>query len=167
MRSHLLARSAIRSIAIVTFALGSAGCMEARREVPADQREAPAGPAVAPTAPEGMPAGPQTTQQVDSAMAPVGAPGAPEGAPIARDRAPASAEQDQDQDQGILRVSYPTSRNVFVNGERVGRTNRDLTVPATNLMVDLGEPRDYSPGSQAVNVSTAAPTTVSFTPRGQ
>lgn len=101
------------------------------------------------------------------AAAPQAAPAAQEGPPTASETAPAAPGQatQQEQDQGILKVSYPSSRIVFVNGERIGKTNVDLTVPATNLMVDLGSPRDYSPEFRVVSVSPAAPATVSFTPR--
>ena len=44
-------------------------------------------------------------------------------------------------------VKYPTSRDVYINGERNGKTNESLRVDAGSNTFDLGEPRDYHPVS--------------------
>ena len=44
-------------------------------------------------------------------------------------------------------VKYPVSRDVYINGEKNGKTNESLRVDAGTNTFDLGEPVDYQPAS--------------------
>jgi hypothetical protein len=44
-------------------------------------------------------------------------------------------------------ISYPTVRKVRIDGQDAGFTNDTLMVEAGNHLFDLGNPRDYQPGS--------------------
>lgn len=50
-------------------------------------------------------------------------------------------------------VSFPTSRNVFINGNQNGKTNEKLRVPAGTHRFDLGPLKNYTPDFQDVPVS--------------
>lgn len=50
-------------------------------------------------------------------------------------------------------VTFPTSRNVFIDGEKNGRTNESLRVDAGTHIFDLGSRKNYNPGSRKVAVS--------------
>jgi len=53
-------------------------------------------------------------------------------------------------------VRFPRSRSVFVDDQRVGPTNRLLSVPPGRHTVDLGSPVDYTPAGCTVEVSGTA-----------
>jgi hypothetical protein len=46
-----------------------------------------------------------------------------------------------------VRVCYPTQRDVFVDGDKMGRTNRKFRIGRGTYDFDLGDPADYSPAS--------------------
>jgi hypothetical protein len=50
-------------------------------------------------------------------------------------------------------VKYPSSREVFINGKKNGLTNESLRVNAGTSIFDLGEPGDYHPASQEIEVT--------------
>ncbi len=50
-------------------------------------------------------------------------------------------------------VTFPTSRSVYINGEKNGRTNESLRVGAGSQSFDLGPLKNYEPESQIVVVS--------------
>lgn len=50
-------------------------------------------------------------------------------------------------------VNYPTNRNVFIDGEKNGRTNESLRVEAGTHIFDIGPLKNYKPGSRKVTVS--------------
>jgi len=50
-------------------------------------------------------------------------------------------------------VSFPTSRDVYVDGERNGRTGDSIRVDAGTHRFDLGSPQDYEPEYREVAVS--------------
>ena len=50
-------------------------------------------------------------------------------------------------------VKYPSSRDVFINGKKNGLTNESLRVDAGTSIFDLGEPGDYHPASQEIEVA--------------
>lgn len=50
-------------------------------------------------------------------------------------------------------VSFPTSRFVYIDGEKNGRTNKTLRVDAGSHVFDLGPFKNYEPESQIVVVS--------------
>ena len=54
-------------------------------------------------------------------------------------------------------IIYPTKRNVFIDGEKNGKTNESLRVDAGTHLFDLGPLKNYKPGSRKV---TLADTTV-------
>lgn len=49
-------------------------------------------------------------------------------------------------------VTYPTSRFVYIDGEKGGRTNEVLRVEAGTHEFDLGNLKNYEPESQEVEV---------------
>ena len=62
-------------------------------------------------------------------------------------------------------VTFPRTRDVFVEGERAGRTDRPLTVPTGRQRFDLGTPVDYQPDHQDVDVTGTTenrPMTIAF-----
>jgi len=42
-------------------------------------------------------------------------------------------------------VSYPTARDVRIDGQIAGKTNRSLRVERGHHTFDLGDPQDYQP----------------------
>lgn len=42
-------------------------------------------------------------------------------------------------------VSYPTVRDVYIDGKVAGKTNETIRVERGHHRFDLGEPRDYQP----------------------
>ena len=68
-----------------------------------------------------------------------------------------------------IRVTYPTKRSVYVDGELTGDTNEVLRVEAGTHKFDLGPPADYQPASQDVVVTGTTiflPMEVAFTKKG-
>jgi len=59
-------------------------------------------------------------------------------------------------------VTYPRIRDVFIDGRRVGPTNRVLFVPRGRHLFDLGKPVNYRPPQQSVNVINTSPMTPAF-----
>jgi hypothetical protein len=63
-------------------------------------------------------------------------------------------------------VSFETDRNVFIDGEKNGRTNKSLSVGAGSHEFHLGPLKNYEPESQIVVVSgtnVLAPLKIVFT----
>lgn len=50
-------------------------------------------------------------------------------------------------------VSFPTNRSVYIDGEKGGTTNDKLRVEAGTHEFDLGNPKNYEPGMQEVEVA--------------
>lgn len=66
-----------------------------------------------------------------------------------------------------IKVAYPFTRDVFIDGELSGTTNVPLAVPGTQR-VDLGKPVDYTPRRRTVtvaNTSETNPATITFSPK--
>lgn len=67
-------------------------------------------------------------------------------------------------------VTYPTERDVRVDGQVAGKTNDTLMVDRGHHIFDLGEPQDYEPPSVERNVqdttSVGPLLIVDFHPRG-
>jgi hypothetical protein len=57
-----------------------------------------------------------------------------------------------------LLVHYDRRRTVFVNGKKAGFTNRALRMGAGRQRVDLGEPKNYTPGRRTIDVANTTPT---------
>ena len=51
-----------------------------------------------------------------------------------------------------VRVTYPTNRLVYIDGERSGYTNEVLRVDAGTHVFDLGALGNYKPASREVEV---------------
>jgi hypothetical protein len=69
---------------------------------------------------------------------------------------------------GFLLVEYPTDREVFIDGDQVGRTKVPIEVANGLHEVRLGTGSDYSPQMQTVEVLGDPyddPKTISFAPR--
>jgi hypothetical protein len=49
-------------------------------------------------------------------------------------------------------VSYPTSRNVRIDGEILGKTNDTHSVEQGHHIFDLGDPHDYKPDSVEMDI---------------
>lgn len=66
-------------------------------------------------------------------------------------------------------VIYPEERDVFVDGQQVGKTNQTLQIETGHHTFSLGEPPDYTPPSQTVAVTDTnpiIPMEIVFTPLG-
>jgi len=50
-------------------------------------------------------------------------------------------------------VRFPSSRDVYVDGEKNGRTDDSIRVDAGSHQFDLGSPQDYDPESREVAVT--------------
>ena len=50
-------------------------------------------------------------------------------------------------------VTFPTIRNVYINGAKNGKTNEVLRVSAGTSIFDLGPLKNYVPARRKVNVS--------------
>jgi hypothetical protein len=64
-------------------------------------------------------------------------------------------------------VTYPRTRDVFIDGRRTGQTNQLLRVREGTQRFHLGTPADYKPQSRTVTVtgtSAATPLKVAFAP---
>ncbi|HSM79467.1 MAG TPA: PEGA domain-containing protein [Bryobacteraceae bacterium] len=69
----------------------------------------------------------------------------------------------------FVRVTYPTDRLVYIDGEKSGRTNNVLRIEAGTHVFDLGNLVNYEPASQEVEVegtTVLAPMIVAFTKKG-
>lgn len=65
-----------------------------------------------------------------------------------------------------VRLTFPTNRPAFVDGEEIGDTNEVLRVDEGTHRFDLGKPADYQPASQDVLVTETTvlrPMVVAFT----
>jgi hypothetical protein len=51
-------------------------------------------------------------------------------------------------------ISYPTTRKVRIDGQDAGFTNDTLMVEAGHHLFDLGDPRDYLPGTVTMIVQS-------------
>lgn len=68
-----------------------------------------------------------------------------------------------------VRVVYPRTRDVFVDGRRSGRTNTVLIVSRGTHRFALGTPVDYTPRRRDVTVADTSPVDpleVAFAPDG-
>lgn len=45
----------------------------------------------------------------------------------------------------LIIVVFPEDRDVFIDGEKNGRTNQTLRVEEGRHTINLGDPRDYDP----------------------
>ena len=54
-------------------------------------------------------------------------------------------------------VKYPKQRDVFVDGSKMGRTNRTIEIGPGTYTVNLGEPKDYAPKWRRVQISDTYP----------
>lgn len=66
-------------------------------------------------------------------------------------------------------VRYPEERDVYIDGQLVGKTNETLMVEEGYHLFDLGEPKDYLPESREVVVnetSSISPMEITFSARG-
>jgi hypothetical protein len=64
-----------------------------------------------------------------------------------------------------VRISFPSSRFVYIDGEQSGRTNEVLRVEAGTHAFDLGRFANYAPAAQELAVegtSVLAPLEVAF-----
>ncbi len=52
-----------------------------------------------------------------------------------------------------VKIVYGTQRDVYIDGNRSGRTNRMLRVEEGTHRIDLGEPVDYTPTFRRPTVS--------------
>ena len=68
-----------------------------------------------------------------------------------------------------VKVSYPTNRFVYIDGENGGRTNDVLRIDAGTHVFDLGTLVNYEPASQKITVqgtTLLAPMEITFTRKG-
>lgn len=56
-----------------------------------------------------------------------------------------------------LLVHYDRRRTVYLNGTKAGFTNRSFRVGAGSHRVDLGEPKNYTPGSRRIDIAGTTP----------
>lgn len=56
-----------------------------------------------------------------------------------------------------LLVRYDRRRTVYVNGVKAGFTNRAFRIGAGSHKVDLGEPKNYTPGSRRLDIQGTTP----------
>ena len=69
-----------------------------------------------------------------------------------------------------VRVTYPTGRLVYIDGEKSGRTNEVLRIDAGTHVFDLGKMANYEPASQEIAVegtTVLVPLVVAFTRKGE
>ena len=69
-----------------------------------------------------------------------------------------------------VKVTYPTSRFVYIDDEQSGRTNAVLRVEAGTHAFDLGTPTNYKPASSQVEVTNTTvlqPLVITFTKKGK
>jgi len=70
----------------------------------------------------------------------------------------------------FVKVTFPTSRFVYIDGEQGGRTNAVLRMEAGTHVFDLGNLGNYEPESQEIAVegtTVLAPLVVVFARKGQ
>lgn len=51
-----------------------------------------------------------------------------------------------------IKVTFPTDRFVYINGEKSGRTNEVLRIAAGIHIFDLGSYANYEPGFHVIDV---------------
>jgi hypothetical protein len=51
-----------------------------------------------------------------------------------------------------VRVVFPDQRDVFVDGDKMGRTNRKFRIGRGTYVFDLGDPQDYAPASRTKTI---------------
>jgi hypothetical protein len=51
-----------------------------------------------------------------------------------------------------FRVNYIEQRDVFVDGVKMGRTNRRIEIGGGTYAINMGTPRDYRPGWQLATI---------------
>lgn len=56
-----------------------------------------------------------------------------------------------------VRVTFPTSRFVYIDGEQAGRTNEVLRIEAGAHVFDLGRLANYTPESVELAVEATTP----------
>lgn len=56
-----------------------------------------------------------------------------------------------------LLVHYDRRRLVYVNGKKAGFTNRSFRIGAGRHRVDLGEPKNYTPGRRTIDIANTTP----------
>ena len=56
-----------------------------------------------------------------------------------------------------LLVHYDRRRIVYVNGKKAGFTNRAFGIGAGRQRVDLGEPKNYTPGRRQIDIAGTTP----------
>jgi hypothetical protein len=64
-----------------------------------------------------------------------------------------------------VKVAFPNTRDVFIDGRRSGETNRVIAVAAGTHEFHLGAPVDYSPDKQKLavkNTSIGNPLQIDF-----
>lgn len=69
-----------------------------------------------------------------------------------------------------VRVTYPTGRLVYIDGEKSGLTNEVLRIDAGTHLFDLGNLANYEPASQEIAVegtTVLVPMVVAFTRKGE
>ena len=54
-------------------------------------------------------------------------------------------------------MTYHEQRDVFVDGQRMGRTNRRIEIGRGTYTVNLGDPRDYRPNWRRVKIKGTFP----------
>lgn len=67
-----------------------------------------------------------------------------------------------------IKVTFPTDRLVYINGEKAGRTNEVLRIAAGIHIFDLGSYANYEPGFHLIDVegtSVLRPLVIAFTRR--
>ena len=68
-----------------------------------------------------------------------------------------------------VKITYPTSRFVYIDGENGGRTNEVLRIDTGTHEFDLGNLPNYEPASQEIAVegtTPLAPMVIAFTKKG-
>jgi hypothetical protein len=69
-----------------------------------------------------------------------------------------------------VKVTFPTSRFVYIDGEQDGRTNEVLRIEAGTHVFDLGKLLNYEPASQEVAVegtTALTPLVIAFARKAQ
>ena len=69
-----------------------------------------------------------------------------------------------------VKVTFPTARFVYIDGEQGGRTNEVLRIEAGTHQFDLGPLANYEPASQALVVEASTvlvPVVIAFSRKGQ
>ena len=56
-----------------------------------------------------------------------------------------------------VRITFPTVRQVWVDGQPSGFTNKEFQVEAGEHRFDLGDPRNYTPDRHVETVSNTLP----------